>query len=251
MTFRGSPSYKGRVRFVGGSDAVKVLVVEDNAAINERVAEGFGKAGFLVDSCLSGEDGLVRALDPAQGYDLAVIDIMLPVVDGIAIVKAMRAKGIGVPVILLTALGAVEDRVEGLDAGADDYVAKPFSLDELLARSRALLRRPPEVRDARLAFGDLVLDPETRTLHVGEAKVPLSKREAGLLEALIVQQGRPLSRERILAKAWGADHPVEAGNVDNYVYFLRRKLAASASSTAIVSARGLGYCLEQREEGCS
>lgn len=230
---------------------MKVLVVEDNAAINERVAEGFGKAGFLVDSCLSGEDGLVRALDPAQGYDLAVIDIMLPVVDGIAIVKAMRAKGIGVPVILLTALGAVEDRVEGLDAGADDYVAKPFSLDELLARSRALLRRPPEVRDARLAFGDLVLDPETRTLHVGEAKVPLSKREAGLLEALIVQQGRPLSRERILAKAWGADHPVEAGNVDNYVYFLRRKLAASASSTAIVSARGLGYCLEQREEGCS
>lgn len=228
---------------------MKVLVVEDNAAINARVTEGFEKAGFLVDSCLSGEDGLVRAIDPDQGYDLAVVDIMLPVVDGIAIVKAMRAKGIGVPVILLTALGAVEDRVAGLDAGADDYVAKPFSLDELLARARALLRRPPEVREASLAFGDLALDAETRTLRVGETKVPLSKRESGLLEELIRQEGRPLSRERILARAWGADHPVEAGNVDNYVYFLRRKLAASGSSTVIASARGLGYYLEARPEG--
>lgn len=227
---------------------MKMLVVEDNATINERIAEGFANAGFLVDACLSGEEGLSRAIDSAQDYDLAVIDIMLPVVDGLTIVKAMRAKGIGVPVILLTALDAVEDRVSGLDAGADDYVAKPFSIAELLARARALLRRPREVREMRLEFGDLALEPETRTLRVGETKINLSKREAGLMGTLIAQEGRPLSRERILAKAWGADHPVETGNVDNYVYFLRRKLAAAGSTTEIASARGLGYCLEVRKE---
>lgn len=227
---------------------MKVLVVEDNAAINRRVVEGFKEAGFLVESCLSGEDGLVRALDPVQGYDLAIIDIMLPVVDGIAIVKAMRAKNISTPVIMLTALTAVQDRVGGLDAGADDYMSKPFALDELLARARALLRRPHEVRNESRSFGDLELDMEARTLTVGDTKVSLSKREASLLEVLIMQEGCPLARERILMKVWGADQPVEAGNVDNYVYFLRRKLASSGSAMEIVSARGLGYYLGDTRE---
>ncbi|MEG0374840.1 MAG: response regulator transcription factor [Raoultibacter sp.] len=244
MTFRDFLSYNEFVfsPFEEGN-SMKVLVVEDNAAINCRVVEGFREAGFLVESCFTGEDGLVRAIDPSQGYDLAIIDIMLPVVDGLAIIKAMRAKNISTPVIMLTALTAVEDRVGGLDAGADDYVGKPFALDELLARARALLRRPHEVRDDSCIFGDLVLDAAARTLSVGDAVVALSKREAALLEALMRQEGRPLSRERILMKVWGADHPVEAGNVDNYIYFLRRKLSASGSSMEIASARGLGYYL--------
>lgn len=227
---------------------MKVLVLEDNLAMNRRITEGFEAAGFLVDACIAGDEGLVRVLDATQAYDLAIVDRMLPVVDGVAILRAMRAKGIDTPAIMLTALSSVENRIEGLDAGADDYVSKPFSMEELLARARALLRRPPEMREAGLAFGDLRLDVTTRCLGVdGGEDVVLSKREAGLLAALMEEGGRPLARERILAKVWGVDHPVEAGNVDNYVYFLRRKLAATKSSVRVAAAHGLGYFLEESE----
>lgn len=225
---------------------MKALVIEDNESVLRLVREGLEAVGWTVDAATSGDEGLVLAIDAAQGYDLAVVDRMLPVVDGITIVRAMREKGVATPVIVLTALGSVGNRIEGLDAGADDYMTKPFALDELLARARALMRRPREVVEGRLEFGDLALDPETRVLSVsGKGQVDLSKRECAMLEALIRAGGEPLARDRLLSKVWGADRPVEAGNVDNYAYFLRRKLARAGSTSSLESVRGLGYRLAE------
>lgn len=225
---------------------MKALVIEDNESVLRLVREGLEAVGWTVDAAASGDEGLTLAIDAAQGYDLAVVDRMLPVVDGITIVRAMREKGVATPVIVLTALGSVGNRIEGLDAGADDYMTKPFALDELLARARALMRRPREVAEGRLEFGDLALDPETRVLSVsGKGQVDLSKRECAMLEALIRAGGEPLARERLLSKVWGADRPVEAGNVDNYAYFLRRKLARAGSTSSLESVRGLGYRLAE------
>ena len=225
---------------------VKALVIEDNESVLRLVMEGLEAVGWTVDAASSGDEGLALAIDDAQEYDLAVVDRMLPVVDGITIVRAMREKGVATPVIVLTALGSVGNRIEGLDAGADDYMTKPFALDELLARARALMRRPREVVEGRLEFGDLALDPETRVLSVsGKGQVDLSKRECAMLEALIRAGGEPLARERLLSKVWGADRPVEAGNVDNYAYFLRRKLARAGSTSSLESVRGLGYRLAE------
>ena len=225
---------------------MKALVIEDNESVLRLVREGLEAVGWTVDAAASGDEGLTLAIDAARGYDLAVVDRMLPVVDGITIVRAMREKGVATPVIVLTALGSVGNRIEGLDAGADDYMTKPFALDELLARARALMRRPREVAEGRLEFGDLALDPETRVLSVsGKGQVDLSKRECAMLEALIRAGGEPLARERLLSKVWGADRPVEAGNVDNYAYFLRRKLARAGSTSSLESVRGLGYRLAE------
>ncbi len=225
---------------------MKALVIEDNESVLRLVREGLEAVGWTVDAAASGDEGLALAIDAAQGYDLAVVDRMLPVVDGITIVRAMREKGVATPVIVLTALGSVGNRIEGLDAGADDYMTKPFALDELLARARALMRRPREVAEGRLEFGDLALDPETRVLSVsGKGQVDLSKRECAMLEALIRAGGEPLARDRLLSKVWGADRPVEAGNVDNYAYFLRRKLARAGSTSSLESVRGLGYRLAE------
>lgn len=225
---------------------MKALVIEDNESVLRLVREGLEAVGWTVDAAASGDEGLTLAIDAAQGYDLAVVDRMLPVVDGITIVRAMREKGVATPVIVLTALGSVGNRIEGLDAGADDYMTKPFALDELLARARALMRRPREVAEGRLEFGDLALDPETRVLSVsGKGQVDLSKRECAMLEALIRAGGEPLARDRLLSKVWGADRPVEAGNVDNYAYFLRRKLARAGSTSSLESVRGLGYRLAE------
>lgn len=225
---------------------MKALVIEDNESVLRLVREGLEAVGWTVDAAASGDEGLALAIDDAQGYDLAVVDRMLPVVDGITIVRAMREKGVATPVIVLTALGSVGNRIEGLDAGADDYMTKPFAMDELLARARALMRRPREVVEGRLEFGDLSLDPETRVLSVsGKGQVDLSKRECAMLEALIRAGGEPLARDRLLSKVWGADRPVEAGNVDNYAYFLRRKLSRAGSSSSLESVRGLGYRLAE------
>ena len=223
---------------------MKALVIEDNESVSRLVKEGFQAAGWTVDTALSGEVGLMLALDAGQAYDLAIVDRMLPVIDGMAIVRGMREKGVDTPVIMLTALGSVENRIEGLDVGADDYMAKPFTVEELLARARALLRRPRDLAPATLAFGDLCLDPENRTLAVaGKRAIDLSGRESAMLEALIAAGGSPLSRDRLLAKVWGVDRPVEAANVDNYAYFLRRKLKGAESSVRLESIRGLGYRL--------
>lgn len=225
---------------------MKALVIEDNESVLRLVREGLEAVGWTVDAAASGDEGLALAIDAAQGYDLAVVDRMLPVVDGITIVRAMREKGVATPVIVLTALGSVGARIEGLDAGADDYMTKPFALDELLARARALMRRPREVAEGRLEFGDLALDPETRVLSVsGKGQVDLSKRECAMLEALIRAGGEPLARDRLLSKVWGTDRPVEACNVDNYAYFLRRKLARAGSTSSLESVRGLGYRLAE------
>ncbi len=223
---------------------MKALLIEDNSSVSRLVKEGLESAGWTVDAVGSGDEGLMLALDETQEYDLAVIDRMLPVLDGLAIVKAMREKGVSTPTIVLTALGTVSNRIEGLDAGADDYMGKPFAVEELLARARALMRRPREVSESVVAFGDLSLDPSIRILSIAdERRIDLSRRESSMMEALILAGGEPLARERLLSKVWGVDHPVESGNVDNYVYFLRRKLKKAGSSVSIDSVRGLGYRL--------
>ena len=221
---------------------MRILLVEDDEALCAAVAPLLEQEGYRVDVCRDGDDALYYMRQ--RMFGLCILDRMLPGRDGLSVLRAARAEGLDTPVLMTTALGLVGDRVDGLDAGADDYMGKPFAVEELLARARALMRRPREVSESVIAFGDLSLDPSIRILSVAdERRIDLSRRESSMMEALILAGGEPLARERLLSKVWGVDHPVESGNVDNYVYFLRRKLKKAGSSVSIDSVRGLGYRL--------
>lgn len=225
---------------------MKLLLVEDDIHLAEIVCEKLEQDGYLVDVCHDGEEGMYYALDPSLSYDLVLLDRMLPVVDGLTILKALRAKSLQTPVLLLTGLAEVDDRVEGLDAGADDYLVKPFEMKELLARVRALVRRPVELKNTqRYTFGDIILEVQKRELSSGKNKVQLTKKETDLLATLMLSPDAPLSRDQLLMKVWGTDAYVEPGNVDNYMSFLRRRLDTIACKTAIKTLYGTGYQLEE------
>lgn len=200
-------------------------------------------AGYQVDACGDGQEGLALALTGA--HDLLLVDRMLPGLSGGALVTALRASGSHTPVLMVTALGGVGDRVEGLDAGADDYLVKPFATEELLARIRALSRRPALWTPGEtLAYGDIRLDVEARTLKGPKAEIPLSVKEGALLEALMKRGGSACPREALFARVWGADAPVEDGNLDSYVHFLRRRLKTVGSACRVTTLYGVGYRLE-------
>ena len=201
------------------------------------------KEGYTVDYAHTGDDGLHFARQNA--YDLILMDRMLPERDGASVVRALRSAGFSTPVLMLTALDGVSDRVSGLDAGADDYLPKPFAVEELLARIRALSRRPRQFEStARLSAGDLELDADLCALRGPGGACPLSKRECQLLELLLRNAGQTLTRELLLARIWGPDAPVEDGNLDNYVHFLRRRLTTVGSAVRLATVRGVGYRLE-------
>lgn len=220
---------------------MRILLIEDDAALCTVLVPVLEKAGFGCDVCGRGPEGL--ALLRQNPYDAVVLDRMLPGMDGLALLRAARRAGCSVPVLLLTALGRVEDRVDGLEAGADDYLTKPFDNRELIARLRALGRRPAETVDARLQCGDLTLDPAALTLTGPAGAVRLSRNENALLEALLRRAGQLVGRDALFHAVWGAEDFVEEGNLDSYIHFVRRRLRAVGSRTVIQTVRGMGYRL--------
>ena len=222
---------------------MRILLVEDEVHLSEALTQILKKNNFTVDAAFDGVTGLDNAL--SNIYDLIILDIMLPKLDGINILKNIRKEGIATPVILLTARGEVSDKVIGLDSGADDYLAKPFATEELLARIRALSRRKGEVLpDNTLRYGDIELSPTTLKLSSRNKDVKLILKESELLELLILRKNAVTSKELIIEKLWGFDAEVEYNHVEVYISFLRKKLVFLESNVTINTVRGIGYVLE-------
>jgi two-component system, OmpR family, response regulator len=224
---------------------MRVLIVEDEVKLAALLRRGLAEESHAADVAKSGEDALWMAR--ATEYDAIVLDVMLPGVDGVEVCRRLRADGVWSPVLMLTARDAVEDRIGGLDAGADDYLTKPFAFAELLARLRALARRGAVERPAILAVGDLRLDPATRQVWRGNVEIELSPKEFALLETFMRRPGRPLSRFELLEHAWDYEYENRSNVVDSYVRFLRRKLDKPFGVESIETVRGVGYRL--REDG--
>lgn len=222
---------------------MRILLIEDDEKLCEAIRWQLQQQGISCDWCGDGEEGLFWARQKA--HDLILLDRMLPGMDGLEVLRQLRKEGIGTPVLLVTALGQVQQRVEGLDAGADDYITKPFAMEELLARVRAMGRRPRGLGDSRQQqCGGLVLLLEEKRLRGPAGEVSLSGREASLLELLMKHPGQTLSRAALLYHVWGTETQVEDGNLDNYIHFLRKRLRTVDPSAAIQTVRGTGYRLE-------
>nr|WP_285860156.1 MULTISPECIES: response regulator transcription factor [Paenibacillus] len=221
------------------------MIVEDEKHLAEAVAQVLKKNNYTVDLAHDGEYGLDCAISAI--YDFIILDIMLPKIDGITILKEIRKHGISVPVVLLTAKGETEDTVNGLDSGADDYIAKPFKSEELLARLRALSRRKGELtQDGTLSYGDIDINPNSLELFCGNKSYKLTLKEFQLLELLINMRGMVVSKNTIIEKLWGYDGEAEDNNVEVYISFLRKKLSHIKSETSIHTMRGVGYVLRSQ-----
>ena len=226
---------------------MRILLIEDDRRLLESLKFQLEKEDFTVDACTTGDDGLYLVLQGA--YDLVILDRMLPGMDGISLLRRLRREGGAVPVILLTALGELEHKIEGLDAGADDYIVKPFAFEELMARLRSIGRRPQRwEQHETYTVGDLRLEPREKRLEGPGGVCSLSKREADLLEFFLKNPGQTLPRETLLLRVWGPDAEVEDGNLDNYIHFLRRRLRTLGSTLKLVTVRGTGYRLEEEDE---
>jgi two-component system response regulator MprA len=224
-----------------GNTEFHILVVEDDHAVRDALERALSFEGYAVDVA---RDGAVALSMIREGeYDLIVLDVMMPHLDGLETCRRIRAGGDDIPILMLTARTAVNDRVEGLDAGADDYVAKPFSLDELLARIRALLRRSLGDVSGMLKVDDLVIDPGARTAIRGGREMNLTKTEFDLLYLLALTPGLVLDRDRIYDEIWGIDFATSSNSLDVYIGYLRRKTEESGGSRIIQTVRGVGYVL--------
>lgn len=225
---------------------MRLLLIEDDESLCLSLSYQLRQDGFAPETCHDGEEGLLWARQ--QGYDLILLDRMLPGMDGLTLLRQLRREGIHTPVIFLTALGQLGDKTGGLDAGADDYIVKPFAYDELLARIRCVLRRPAVLSGGDLLrYGDVTYDPGSLTLRRGTASTALSKRLGDLLELFLRNPGQTLPRQTILLRVWGMETEVEDGNLDNYTYFLRRSLRKVGSTLRLTTVRGIGYRLEEGE----
>jgi two-component system OmpR family response regulator len=224
---------------------MRVLVVEDEIKMAGLLRRGLGEEGLAVDVAGSGEDALIRT--GATEYDAIVLDVMLPGISGFETCRRMREKGTWSPVLMLTARDSVEDRIAGLDGGADDYLTKPFSLGELSARLRALIRRQPNERPTVIAVGDIELDPARRRVARGGTEIELSAKEFSLLETFMRSPGRVLTRFQLLEHAWDYSYEHRSNVVDVYVRYLREKLDRPFGVESIETVRGTGYRL--REDG--
>ena len=226
---------------VAHNEGVRILVVEDEVKLAALLRRGLTEEAHAVDVASTGEDGLARA--GATEYDAIVLDLMLPGIDGLEVCRRLRTAGVWSPVLMLTARDAVEDRVSGLDAGADDYLTKPFAFAELLARLRALARRVAPERPAVIAVGDLTLDPATHGVRRGEAEIDLSPKEFALLETFMRRPNRVLSRFELLEHAWDYDYDNRSNVVDVYVRYLREKIDRPFGRASLETVRGAGYRL--------
>jgi DNA-binding response OmpR family regulator len=218
---------------------MRVLIVEDDVGISRFICQGLNEAGYAVDSAADGDEGLNYAI--AAEYDVIVLDVMLPKLDGLSLLKDLRQRGLQTPVLLLTARDTIQDRVLGLDAGADDYLIKPFDFTELLARLRALLRRPPLQSDVVLQVGNLEMDTAQRWVKRGDRPIELSPREFSLLEYLMRYPNQVLSRTQIAQHVWSFDFYGDFKVIDVYIGYLRRKIDRDAPSSLIQTIRGVGY----------
>ena len=220
-----------------------MLVVEDDGTISAFVAKGLREAGFVVDTARDGRSALAMATtDP---YDLAIVDLMLPELDGLSLIEQLRAQGIGVPVLILTAKRSVDERVEGLQRGGDDYLTKPFAFPELLARVQALLRRPAgRAEPARLVVGDLTMDRLRRVVERQGRVLDLRPREFAVLELLMRNAGNVVSKTMILAQVWGYSFDPGSNVVDVVIFRLREKVDKGFDRPMILTVRGAGYVLK-------
>ncbi len=222
---------------------MRVLIIEDEHKIARALKKALEQESYAVDVSFDGDDGYAMAT--TEPYDIAIIDRMIPgEYDGLAIVKAMREAKIHTPVLLLTAMGSVRDRTQGLDGGADDYLVKPFAIEELLARVRALLRRPTEQQANVLKVGDLELDTLSFSVKRKEKQINLTSKEFALLEYLMRNPGRPISKEVIISHVWDYDADILPNTVEVYIKYLRNKIDVPFKTNLIHTIRGFGYKLE-------
>ncbi|MGZ4518592.1 MAG: response regulator transcription factor [Mycobacteriaceae bacterium] len=225
---------------------MRILVVDDDRAVRESLRRSLAFNGYTVDMASDGVQALEQIA--AQKPDAIVLDVMMPRIDGLEVCRRLRSTGVDLPILVLTARDTVSERVSGLDAGADDYLPKPFALEELLARLRALLRRsvPAEGADSEvLTFADLTMDPVTMEVKRGERPISLTRTEYSLLELLLTNARRVLSRSRILEDVWGYDFPTSGNALEVYVGYLRRKTEAEGEPRLIHTVRGVGYVMRE------
>jgi DNA-binding response OmpR family regulator len=223
---------------------MRILLVEDDKWLGNALLYHLKKENYAVDMALDGEMGLELAL--SADYDLVLLDRMLPKLDGLTVLKRIREAGLKYPVLFITAMDAVEERVNGLDAGADDYLVKPFATQEMLARIRAICRRPALTMEEEVVrLDDLELLPRAGTLRYGDHSVELTPKETQLIELLMRNRSQVLPREVIMDRVWGPLDSVEPGNIDSYIHFLREKMGKLSSPWRIHTQRGMGYRLER------
>ncbi len=225
---------------------MRILVVDDDRAVRESLRRSLSFNGYTVDLAMDGVDALAKIADDRP--DALVLDVMMPRVDGLEVCRRLRGRGDDLPILVLTARDSVSERVAGLDAGADDYLPKPFALEELLARLRALLRRVATADgpdSAVLEFADLRMDPVTREVTRGARPMSLTRTEFSLLELLLANPRRVLTRSRILEEVWGYDFPTSGNALEVYVGYLRRKTEAEGETRLIHTVRGVGYVLRE------
>ena len=222
---------------------MRILIIEDDKDLAQLTKLALEKENFTVDICLDGAEGLYYMQE--NMYDLVLLDRMLPSMDGISVLKALRREKIFTPVIFLTALSSLQDKITGLDCGADDYMVKPFAFEELMARIRCLSRRPQKWEGSSvISLGDISFDPDQKKLFCHTKECSLSKKEGALMEIFLRNPGQILPRQTLLSRVWGPDSEVEDGNLDNYIYFLRRRLRSVDSRLELKAVRGVGYQLE-------
>lgn len=225
---------------------MRILVVDDDRAVRESLRRSLTFNGYTVDLAVDGIDALEKAT--GQRPDALVLDVMMPRLDGLEVCRRLRSTGDDLPILVLTARDSVSERVAGLDAGADDYLPKPFALEELLARLRALLRRRaagPDEDSETMRFADLSLDPVTREVSRGARAISLTRTEFSLLEMLMANPRRVLTRGRILEEVWGYDFPTSGNALEVYIGYLRRKTEADGEPRLIHTVRGVGYVLRE------
>lgn len=227
-------------------EMARILIIEDEEKMARMLSRILREEGYVAETAGDGRTGLSRALD--DSFDLLIVDWMLPERSGVQIVRGLRAADIHTPVLMLTARDQVEDRVEGLDAGSDDYLSKPFALPELLARVRALTRRPFAAGDGgkEIRAGDIVLDPVRHVVRRGEERIDLTAKEFALLAALMQRPGQVFSRSVLLDTVWGVPGEVSTSVVELYISYLRRKLDRDGEPSRIRTVRGVGYTFEPR-----
>ena len=225
---------------------MQILIVEDEVSLADAITAILKKEQYFVDAVYDGKDGLDYALSGI--YDLILLDIMLPKMNGLDVLKALRENGISTPVMLLTARTEVNDKIKGLDCGADDYLTKPFNKGELLARIRALTRRKGEIPSNELKFGDITLNQSTYELSCGNASLKLGAKEFKIMQMLMFSQKSIISKDEFIEKIWGYDSEAEYNSIEVYISFLRKKLGAIRSGIQIKASRGVGYYLEENKE---
>jgi two-component system OmpR family response regulator len=225
---------------------MRVLIVEDHVKMAGLIRRGLRKEGMAADVAGDGEEGVARA--EATEYDAIILDVMLPGMDGFEVCRRLRRDGVWAPILMLTARDAVKDRIAGLDEGADDYLTKPFSYAELLARLRALVRRGAVERPTELQVGNLRLDPARRQAWRGETEIALSAKEFSILETFMRRPGEVLSRFQLLEHAWDYDYENRSNVVDSYIRLLRRKVDRPFGTGSIETVRGAGYRLREEPD---